>query len=133
MLACRRGTEPSGPGFSDPGSSPSLVSEMNRLKEYLEEPEESVPYGDFWVIYGEAGIFYVTAQVAGEVARRLERWWTPRWITFVDVAGAPVRLRGREIQAIYESTQLQRSRERSFHRARRLEEKADRRPWEDDD
>lgn len=106
---------------------------MNRLKEYLEEPEEERLFGDFWVVYGESGMFYVSAETAWEVARRLERWWPPRWITFVDLAGSRVRLRDRDVQAIYESTELHRTRERSFHRARRLEEKADRRPWEEDD
>jgi hypothetical protein len=106
---------------------------MNRLKELREEPEEERGQGDFWVVYGEAGMFYVSAETAREVARRLERWWVPRWVTFVDIAGSRVRIRGRDVQAVYESTELQRTRERSFHRARRLEEKADHRPWEDDD
>lgn len=106
---------------------------MNRLKEYLEEPEEERIFGDFWVVYGDSGLFYVSAETAGKLGGRLDGWWTPRWITFVDISGSRVRLRARDVHGIYESTELQRTRDRSFHRARRQEEKADRRPWEDDD
>lgn len=106
---------------------------MNRVREYLEEePDEEHASGDYWVIYGEAGMFYVGAETAAEVARRLARWWSARWITFVDISGSRVRLRGREVQAVYESTQLQRTRDRAFHRARQLEDASDRRPWDDD-
>jgi hypothetical protein len=115
--------------------APPIESEMikNRIKEYIEEPEEERGQGDFWVVYGPAGLFYVSAETAGTVARRLQRWWVPRWVTFVDLAGARVRLRSCDVRAVYESTELQRTRERSFFRAREQEEKADRRPWEEDE
>ena len=107
---------------------------MNRLKERQESPdEEESQDGDFWVVYGDTGIFYVSPETASRVGRTLERWLIPRWVTFVDITGARVRIRGREVRSIYESTELQRTRDRSFHRARRLEEKADRRPWEEED
>jgi hypothetical protein len=106
---------------------------MNRVTEFLEEPEAELPQGDYWVIYGDAGMFYVSPETACRVAARLDGWWAPRWVTFADVAGSRVRLRCSDVVAIYESTELQRTRERAFHRARRLEEKSDRRPWEDED
>ncbi|MBI4500203.1 MAG: hypothetical protein HY700_03485 [Gemmatimonadetes bacterium] len=44
-----------------------------------------------------------------------------------------VRVRTNLIESIRECTGAQRAGARAFYRARRLEEKADRKPWEDDD
>lgn len=106
---------------------------INRIKAYIEEPEKKEPQGDFWVIYGTCGMFYVSEEVAREVEQKLDRrWWAPRWVRFTDLAGSRVRVLAREIQSVYESTAEQRTTERAFHRARREEDKADRLPWEDD-
>jgi hypothetical protein len=99
----------------------------------LESPEEGGPSGDFWIVDSYSGTFYVSGEVAREVACRLDGMWVPRWLTFVDLAGSRVRLRGGDVRLICESTELQRTRERSFHRARREEENADRSPWEDEE
>jgi hypothetical protein len=104
---------------------------MNRVLEYAEEPEEQVRCGDYWVIYTRSFAVYVTAETAAEVARRTEGWWTPRWVTFLDIVGARVRVRGRDVDAICESTELQRERDRSFQRARHREDEAGRRSWEE--
>lgn len=107
---------------------------MNRIKELLEEPgERPLPAGDYWIVYGDGIYVYVTAETAVRVARSLERWWTPRWITFVDLTGSRIRVRTSTLQGVLECTALQRAATREFERAQRLEQKADRRPWEDDD
>lgn len=105
----------------------------NRLKDYFgEEPEERPPEEDFFVVGSEAGYFYVTRETAGCIFKQLARRPPPRWIVFRDLAGSQVRVRRDKLEAVYECTAEQRARERAFRRARKLEEKQDRRPWEDD-
>ena len=50
-----------------------------------------------------------------------------------DLVGARHRVLAAHVYRISESTAALRAACRAFHRARRLEAKADRRPWEDDD
>lgn len=56
----------------------------------------------------------------------------PAWVTFVDVTGAPVRLRARLITHVCQCTNEQRALERTFHRGRRRERKEDR-EWDDEE
>jgi hypothetical protein len=58
---------------------------------------------------------------------------SPRWIEFTDPSGSAVRIRTRLIECVRECTESQRAAAREFRRARRREDKAERRPWEDDD
>ena len=104
---------------------------INRIKEFLEEPEEEPPTGDYWVVSGGFGWFYVTEQTAERLLRKLNRPWT-RWITFSDLAGSKVRIPTREIDSVYESTAEQRAVKRTFQRARREEDKEGRLPWEEE-
>jgi hypothetical protein len=106
---------------------------MNRRTAYFEDPTEPTPEDDYWVIAGDCGWYYVSPETADGVARTLERGWTPRWLAFTDLSGSRVRVRARLVDAMLESTGAQRRRERAFHRARKQERDADRRPWEDDD
>ena len=106
---------------------------MNRIKRYLEEAPEDPTYGDFWVV----GVLPFTCyQVTPDVARRirvaLDRWHPPKWLTFNDRVGSVVRVRTSHIRTIVECTAEQRAAERRLDRAREEEEKADRRPWDDD-
>jgi hypothetical protein len=106
----------------------------NRLKDYFGEgSEESSCEEDYFVVGGEAGYFYVSRETAERVSQELARRRPPRWIVFQDLAGSEVRVRRDKVDAVYESTSEQRARGRAFNRARRLEDKKDRRPWEDDD
>jgi hypothetical protein len=43
---------------------------------------------------------YVSAETAGKLAGRLDGWWTPRGITFMDISGSRVRLRDPDVQGI---------------------------------
>ena len=106
---------------------------VNRLKEYLEEPEEDLPEQDYWVVASQYDDFYVTRAVAENIMRELERPLLRRWLRFTDVNGSAVRVLAKQIDQVREWTKDQRAADREFRRARRLEDKADRRPWEDDD
>jgi hypothetical protein len=116
-------------GFRESGD-PTMV---NRLKEYLEEPEEHLPEQDYWVVASQYDDFYVTRAVAESIMRELERPLLRRWLRFTDVNGSAVRVLAKQIDQVREWTKDQRAADRQFRRARRLEDKADRRPWEDDD
>lgn len=106
---------------------------VNRLTEYLEEPEEHPPDQDYWVVASQYEDFYVTREVADTIMRELERPLLRRWLRFTDVSGSHVRVLTKRIDQVREWTKAQRAADREFGRARRLEDKADRRPWEEDD
>jgi hypothetical protein len=105
---------------------------VNRILALLKPGDnEDPPYGDFVVVSGPFGSLSVTRNVAREIERVLDRRWRPRWVTFHDRVGSRVRVRANEIRLFVESTTVQRASDRQLDRARRTEEKADRRPWED--
>ncbi|HEV2150439.1 MAG TPA: hypothetical protein VGR37_23770 [Longimicrobiaceae bacterium] len=106
---------------------------INRLKEYHGEPEERAPEDDYFEITSEAELFYVSQETARRIVHQLRRFWVPRWIRFTDLCGSEVEVRSRLIESVHESTTTQRQARRDFHRARKLERKADRRPWDDDE
>jgi hypothetical protein len=106
---------------------------INRISKELDQQDERQPESDYWVVEGDVGWFYVTRETAQRVARLLGCIIAPRWLAFVDLFGAEVRVRSRDIARIGECTGPQRSAKRSFQRARRREEKEARHPWEDDD
>jgi hypothetical protein len=106
---------------------------MNRLKDLFEEPTPDESEGDYFTIDTRCESFAVTKEVAADVERVLDEAPLPRWIVFVDLTGARHRMLTRTIERVSECTAAQRAAERAFRRARRQEDKADRRPWEDDD
>jgi hypothetical protein len=104
---------------------------MNRLRAFLEEaPDEE--FGDFYVVAGDFGAACVTRETARRIEETLDRWLVPTWIEFSDRVGSRLRVRTRTIRSIGESTTAQRAADRRLERAREREEKADRRPWEDE-
>ena len=106
---------------------------MNRLMQYLEDEEPRMPEGDYWVVETDSSYLIVSADTARAIERQLaRRFWRPRWIAFHDLTGGRRYLRTNVIECVYESTATQRASRREFERARRQEEKADRRAWEDD-
>ena len=106
---------------------------MNRLKDFFGDPKGPEGEGDYFEIQSHYDCFAVSHATAMEVERRLDQLPPPRWIAFRDLAGARHRVPAAQINRISESTAAQREAVREFERARRLEEKKDRRPWEDDD
>ncbi len=106
---------------------------MNRVRAFVEHDEDEEPaYGDFVLVSGPLGPLCVSRDVARDIERVLDRRWRPRWVVFRDRVGSRVRVRTNEIRLVVESTAAQRAGDRQMDRARRQEEKADRRPWEDD-
>ena len=106
---------------------------MNRLAEFFCDPPEPERTDDFYEIGSYCGTFVVTRETALDVERRLDQLPPPRWVSFQDLDGSRQRLLVRLIYRISENTAVQRAANRAFNRARRLEEKMDRRPWEEDD
>lgn len=106
---------------------------VNRVLALLKRADNGdPPYGDFVVVSGPFGNFCVTRNVAREIERVLERRWRPRWVTFHDRVGSRVRVRASEVRLFVESTTAQRASDRQLERARRNEEKSDRRPGDED-
>lgn len=106
---------------------------VNRILALLKPSEnEDPPYGDFVIVSGPFGNLTVTRTVAREIERVLDRRWRPRWVTFHDRVGSRVRVRANEIRLFVESTTAQRASDRQLDRARRKEEKADRRPGDEE-
>ena len=106
---------------------------MNRLKDYFGDPLEPERKDDFFEIECRYDSFAVSQQTAVEIEERLDQRPPPRWIAFRDLSGARHRILAGHITRISESTARQRAANREFNRARRLEDKKDRRPWEDDE
>jgi len=109
--------------------NPSLF--VNRLKDFLDPLPEPEGQDDYFIIDSHYDIFAVTQQTADEVVRQLEL--RARWLTFRDLSASWHRIIAAHVYRISESTAAQRAASRAFWRARKLEVKADRRPWEDDD
>ncbi len=106
---------------------------MNELKEKARNPDEAETAGDYYVVETRSGFYWVTAETARRIGAQLDRRWPPRWIKFVDNTGARTWLRTSIVECVHESTEAQRSRERTFRRACHREAKADKRWGEDED
>ena len=106
---------------------------MNRLEDLFQEPTPEEPEGDFYTVETRCDSFAVTGATAEEVERALDVKPAPRWLQFTDLSGARHRVLTRLVERVSECTAAQRAASRAFRRARRLEDKADRRPWEEDD
>jgi len=104
---------------------------MNRILAYLREPEENRPQGDYFVVAGLFGTFYVTAETARAVERALDRVLAGRWLVFRDLSGSRLRVLRAQVTGVYESTAEQRRRDRAFYRALHAESEIDPRPWEE--
>ena len=107
----------------------------NRLKQYLDAGEPLMPEGggDYWIVETRTSYLIVSADTASAIERSLARFWRPRWLVFHDWTGARRRLRTDVVECVFECTARQRATRRAFDRDRCREEKADRRPWDEDD
>ena len=101
------------------------------IRKYVDGP--IAPPDDYWCVETQCESFPVSREVAESVERALDQVPLTGWIVFTDLVGARHRLRARLIERVSENMQLHRAARRAFTRARRLEAKADREPWEDDD
>lgn len=84
---------------------------------------------DYFVIAGEFCTWYVSTEMARFIESCLDARRPAKWVRFVDLAGARVRLRVRQIEYIYQCTAEQRAFQRKLYRAldREVNEEKD---WE---
>jgi hypothetical protein len=106
---------------------------MNRLANYFAEPPDPTWQEDYHQVETYHDTFVVSHATALQVERWLDGLPTPAWIVFHDLAGSRHRVLAAHIYRISENTAAQRACRRAFRRGMRQEEKADRRPEDDDD
>ena len=87
---------------------------MNRLKDKHEEDRAPDGPGTYFCVATRSGTWYVST------------------LRFVDLTGARVRVRSRDVEYLNQSTPEQRTLEREFSRAQNRERKADRN-WDEDE
>jgi hypothetical protein len=88
---------------------------------------DAVLYPSYWVVSTLTTGYPVSGMMARLVEQALDRWPRPRWVRFVDLSGAVVRLRAAAIESIEQSAHETRS-----LRRRLLEEQdreADQEEW----
>jgi len=108
------------------------VTDMNRLKEQHEENQEPERPGTYFCVAARCGTWYVSTAMARHLEACLDAEPRPVWLRFIDLTGARVRVRTRDVEYLNQSTPEQRAFEREFSRALNRERKTDRN-WEDDD
>ncbi len=91
---------------------------LNRITQYIQRAPPRGGPETYAVIEVGGQLIPVYAWMGARVARQLQRLWTPRWITFRDVAGASFTVRSSRISAVWETTPLTRAKARAFYRAR---------------
>ena len=97
---------------------------IRRSEEHERIPPEA---GDYFVIQTrDSSWFYVSTAMARAIDRRLERFFRPRWITFIDIVGSRIRLRTTDIMSMVQCTAAQRADGREFDRLRGQEAREDR-------
>ncbi|MBI4546279.1 MAG: hypothetical protein HY703_13880 [Gemmatimonadetes bacterium] len=106
---------------------------INRLKEYFAEPEERPPAEEYFVVGTRSDEHYVARDTGERLLRQLAPRFPSCWTRFTDLHGSHICVRTGLIEYVRELTGAQRAMARRFRRARREEEKADRRRWDDDD
>ena len=65
---------------------------------------EEVLYPEYYWLVTPRCSYPVSAVMGEHVERQVNRWPRPRWITFVDLAGARIRLRASEVVGFEQSS-----------------------------
>ena len=105
---------------------------MNRLKDKQEEDRTPDGPGTYFCVAARCGTWYVSTAMARHLEACLDAEPRPAWLRFVDLTGARVRVRARDVEYLNQSTPEQRALEREFSRAQNRERKADRN-WDEDE
>jgi len=104
---------------------------MTQSPEQSQEPERLNPrYPEYFVLATVEGDWMLSREMARFVERELERWRRPRWIRFVDILGARVRVRTDVIRALRQSSQEIRAEWRRFKDERQKESKDEPSDWD---
>jgi hypothetical protein len=87
------------------------------------EPTRSWRISDEWVVVrGDFGWFRVSRAVGAWIADVTSRRARPRWIEFIDITGALIRIRTRDVRELYDSSSRVRARGRAHDKALEEEE-----------
>jgi hypothetical protein len=81
--------------------------------------------GDFFVVSTEWDTWCVSTEMARHIDACLDSDPLPRWLTFVDVTGARVRLRADSVESLTQRSIEQRAVGRRFERQARDERRMD--------
>ncbi|HJQ65160.1 MAG TPA: hypothetical protein VJ816_02230 [Gemmatimonadales bacterium] len=81
--------------------------------------------GDFFVVSTEWDTWCVSTEMARHIDACLDADPIPRWVTFVDVTGARVRLRADSVESLTQRSIEQRAIGRRFERQARDERRTD--------
>jgi hypothetical protein len=98
----------------------------------MEEQREVLRYSDYCVLKSALGDWMISRRMAEFVETELDRWPRRRWISFVDVTGARVRMRAELIRGLRQSSMEIRSEWRRFKFERRQEAPDEPSDWEID-
>lgn len=90
---------------------------------------------EFVVVRTENCRFQLTRAEGACLIARLDRWWTPRWVTFTDLHGSLVRLRTSAIREIFDTGPVSRFSESALtwemsHEDRRFDQTHGTQEWE---
>lgn len=105
---------------------------MNRVRDKPEEDRTPDGAGTYFAVGTRSGTWYVSTAMARHLEACLDAEPRPTWLRFVDLTGARVRIRAKDVELLQQSTPEQRALEREFSRAQNRERKADRN-WEEDE
>jgi hypothetical protein len=79
-------------------------------------------FPDYHVVVLRQCSYLVSTAMARHIECELDRWPRPRWITFVDLAGARYRVRAEAIESLEQSTPESRELWRRFREERDRED-----------
>jgi hypothetical protein len=97
----------------------------------MERSHNEFRLGDFFVVSTEWDNWCVSTEMARHIDKTLDADPLPRWITFVDLTGARVRLRADSIESLTQRSAQQRALTRLYERLAKEERSADRMLEED--
>ena len=98
----------------------------------MEEQREAPRYREYFVLASYAGDWMISRRMAEFIEDELDRWPRPRWIRFIDLTGASVRLRTDLIKVVRQSSLEIRSEWRRFKDERKQEAPDEPSDWEID-
>lgn len=91
---------------------------INRISEHIQRAQPKGPPDTYALVETYTQLIPVYAWVGDLVSAQLRKFWTPRWITFRDIAGASYTVRAREIRSVMGTSPEVRATVRAFYRAR---------------
>ncbi len=91
----------------------------------MEAQREEPRYREYFVLESGAGDWSISRNMAAFVEAELDRWPRKRWIRFIDLTGASVRVRTDLVRALRQSSPEIRSEWRRFKFERKQEEAPD--------